>query len=189
MDRLIKYGDKGENVSLLQAHLNSLGYQLEVDGIFGKNTLKALNSWTGDNSTVFNVDTLVCKLKLVRTQKKDCTIGDLYVNGELFCNTLEDVYREEKIANETCIPYGTYKIIINQSPKYKRLMPRLLNVPNFEGILIHNAGSSKPATEYTSGCILVYRQKKGDRVLDSKKVFDEFFDRIKNYSKITIEIV
>ena len=80
MDRLIKYGDKGENVSLLQAHLNSLGYQLKVDGIFGKNTLRALNNWTGDNSTVFNVDTLVCKLKLVRTQKKDCTIGDLYVN-------------------------------------------------------------------------------------------------------------
>lgn len=189
MNRLIKYADKGENVSLLQTHLNSLGYQLKVDGIFGKETLKALNSWSGNNSTVFDVSTLVCNLKLVRTQKEDCTIGDLFINEEFICNTLEDVFREKKIAKETCIPYGKYDIIINMSPKYKRLMPRLLNVPNFEGILIHNAGSSKPATEYTSGCILVYRQKKGDRVLDSKKVFDEFFDRIKNYSKITIEIV
>ena len=184
MDRLIKYGDKGENVSLLQAHLNSLGYQLKVDGIFGKNTLKALNNWTGDNSTVFNVDTLVCKLKLVRTQKKDCTIGDLYVNGELFCNTLEDVYREKKIANETCSPYGTYKVIINQSPKYKRLMPRLLNVPNFEGILIHSGNTVKD----TAGCILVGTRKE-NTLVNSRDAFNKLFNRLRNYSNIKIEIV
>ena len=112
MNRLIKYADKGENVSLLQTHLNSLGYQLKVDGIFGKETLKALNKWTGNNSTVFDVSTLVCNLKLVRTQKEDCTIGDLFINEEFICNTLEDVFREKKIANETCIPYGNYDIIL-----------------------------------------------------------------------------
>lgn len=184
MNRLIKYADKGENVSLLQTHLNSLGYQLKVDGVFGKETLKALNKWTGNNSTVFDVSTLVCNLKLVRTQKEDCTIGDLYVNGELFCNTLEDVYREEKIANETCIPYGNYDIIINMSPKYKRLMPRLLNVPNFDGILIHSGNTVKD----TSGCILVGTRKE-NTLINSKDAFNKLFNRLKNYSTIKIEIV
>lgn len=184
MNRLIKYADKGENVSLLQAHLNSLGYQLKVDGIFGKETLKALNKWTGNNSTVFDVSTLVCNLKLVRTQKEDCTIGDLFINEEFICNTLEDVFREEKIANETCIPYGNYDIIINMSPKYKRLMPRLLNVPNFEGILIHSGNTVKD----TSGCILV-GTRKGNTLVNSKDAFNKLFNRLQNYSNIKIEIV
>ena len=184
MNRLIKYGDKGENVSLLQAHLNSLGYQLKVDGIFGKETLKALNKWTGNNSTVFDVSTLVCNLKLVRTQKEDCTIGDLFINEEFICNTLEDVYREEKIANETCIPYGNYDIIINMSPKYKRLMPRLLNVPNFEGILIHSGNTVKD----TAGCILVGTRKE-NTLVNSRDTFNKLFNRLQNYSNIKIEIV
>lgn len=184
MNRLIKYADKGENVSLLQTHLNSLGYQLKVDGIFGKETLKALNKWTGNNSTVFDVSTLVCNLKLVRTQKEDCTIGDLFINEEFICNTLEDVFREKKIAKETCIPYGKYDIIINMSPKYKRLMPRLLNVPNFEGILIHSGNTIKD----TAGCILVGTRKE-NTLVNSRDTFNKLFDRLKNYSTIKIEIV
>ena len=59
MDRLIKYADRGEWVSFLQTHLNSIGYSLKVDGIFGKNTLKAVNAYQEsiglDKSTVINV--------------------------------------------------------------------------------------------------------------------------------------
>lgn len=184
MDRLIKYGDKGELVKILQAHLNSLGNDLVVDGIFGKKTLKANNG-----ITVCNIDTLECNLRLERIQKEDCTVGKLYLNKEYVCDTLEDKFREKKIPNETCIPYGTYKVIINNSPKFKRLMPRLLDVPNFEGILIHDAGTSKKGIEYTSGCILVYRKMKDGKLLDSKQVFNELFNRLKNYKNITITIV
>ena len=197
MDRLIKYGDKGEWVSFLQTHLNSLNYPLKVDGIFGKNTLKAVNAYQDsvglDKSTVINVSKLECNLRLERECLEERTLGKLYINKEYFCDTVEDKYRdlskEKKVYGETCIPYGTYKVVINKSPKFKRLMPRLLDVPHFNGILIHNAGSRKDAIEYTEGCILLFRQSKGNKVLDSKKVFDEFFNRIKKYSKITIEII
>lgn len=196
MDKLIKYGDKNESVSLLQAHLNTLGYNLKVDGIFGKNTLKALNEWQGNTSTVFNVSTLELKMKLVRREfNKTNTIGDLYLNGQFFCNTLEDVNRdlnrngvfdgdEKKVYAETAIPFGTYKVIINYSPKYKRLMPRLLNVPHFEGILIHSGNTEKDS----AGCILVGKQS-GQRLIESKDTFNRLFDKMKQYSNISIEIV
>lgn len=197
MDRLIKYGDRGEWVSFLQTHLNSLNYQLKVDGIFGKDTLKAVNAYQEsvglDKSTVINVSNLECNLRLERECLEERTLGKLYINKEFFCSTIEDKYRdlskEKKVYGETCIPFGTYKVIINMSPKYGRLMPRLLDVPHFDGILIHNAGSRKDATEYTEGCILLFRQSKGNKVLDSKKVFDEFFARLEKYSNIKIEIV
>lgn len=192
MDRLLKYGDKGEWVSFLQAHLNSLNYSLKVDGIFGKNTLKMVNKYQEDNgldiSTVINIDLFKCNLKLVRTLKDTYTIGKLYFNGEYFCDTLEDKYRdltkEKKVFGQTCIPFGTYKVIINQSPKYKRLMPRLLDVPFFEGILIHSGNT----IEHSSGCILVGKQNK-DKLVNSRVTFNALFDRLKEYSTINIEIV
>lgn len=80
--------------------------------------------------------------------KPDYTIGRLYIDGEFFSNTLEDrvvdvnkngVFdgNEKKVYAESAIPYGRYQVIYNWSPKFGRNMPRLLNVPHFEGILIH----------------------------------------------------
>lgn len=92
----------------------------------------------------------------------DYTEGKLYINGVYYCDTLEDPNRdlnksgvfdngEQKVYGNTCIPYGTYKVILNESPRFKRVLPRLLNVPSFEGILIHAGNTVKD----TSGCILV----------------------------------
>ena len=119
------------------------------------------------------------KLKLHRKYiKNDYTIGDLYLveNGKdiWLCNTLEDKVRdlnkngrfdngETKVMHKTAIPYGTYNITLDVvSPKfckypfYKAVcngkLPRLLNVPHFEGILIHCAEGDKGA-ELLSGCI------------------------------------
>ena len=82
------------------------------------------------------------KLKVERLWKKPgYTVGRLYVDGKFFCNTLEDTVRdlnrERKIPGKTAIPYGEYKVVFNWSPKFGRNLPRLLNVPAFEGILIH----------------------------------------------------
>ena len=65
------------------------------------------------------------------------TIGSLLIDGIKFCDTLEDTMREVKIKHHTAIACGTYKLILNRSPKFKRDLPRLLDVPNFEDILIH----------------------------------------------------
>lgn len=40
---------------------------------------------------------------------------------------------------------------VRYSPKFKRELPALLNVPHFEGILIHRGNTNKD----TLGCILV----------------------------------
>lgn len=135
-------------------------------------------------------------MKLVRTEFKDTqTVGKLYLNGVYFCDTLEDKNRdlnkngifdggEKKVYSETCIPFGQYKVIINQSPRFKRLMPRLLNVPHFDGILIHNGVTEKNS----AGCILVGSYD-GQKLVRSKEIFNKLFEIMKYYNDIQISIV
>lgn len=96
------------------------------------------------------------KLLLQRHALRDgYTIGRLYIDGVKFCDTLEDTVRdftkEHKVYGKTAIPPGTYEIVVNVSPKFKRLLPRLLAVPHFDGILIHRGNTAADV----SGCILV----------------------------------
>ena len=87
------------------------------------------------------------KLLLEREPSTDrFTRGRLYLlnpkikeNGaKLFiCHTLEDVQRDVKIKAETAIPWGMYKVVITMSNRFKRRLPLLLDVPNFEGVRIH----------------------------------------------------
>ena len=196
MDKLVKYGDKSESVKLLQAHLNTFGFGLIIDGIFGKKSLEALVKWSGKKITEYDVSNLKLDMKLVRTQFKNTqTVGKLYLNGVYFCDTLEDKNRdlnkngifdgtEKKVYSETCIPFGQYKVIINQSPRFKRLMPRLLNVPHFDGILIHNGVTEKNS----AGCILVGSYD-GQKLVRSKEIFKKLFEIMKYYNDIQINIV
>ena len=110
-------------------------------------------------------------------------IGDLFVNGKLFCNTLEDTVRdlnkdgdlndagEGKVYGQTAIPYGTYEVVITYSNRFKKQLPLLENVKGFEGIRIH-PGNTK---EDTHGCILVGVNSKKGMVTESKKTFDKLF--------------
>jgi hypothetical protein len=93
------------------------------------------------------------KLKLTRqhTNETNFTEGTLSIDGVFFCDTMEDKERPVKIAGKTAIPLGIYKVIINQSVRFKKMMPLLIDVPNFAGVRIH-AGNT---AEDTEGCILV----------------------------------
>lgn len=118
------------------------------------------------------------KLKLERIYKAPTyTIGKLYIDGKIFCDTLEDVVRPqgEKVYGETAIPAGTYKVILNVSNRFKVLMPLLLNVPNFEGIRIHAGNTDKD----THGCLLVGKNTVKGKVTDSKKTFAELMSVLK----------
>lgn len=118
------------------------------------------------------------------------TIGRLFIDGEYFCDTLEDRVRdnnkdgdledqgEGKVRERTAIPYGTYKITMNVvSPKYKGVewaqtlcgakMPRLLDVKHFDGILIHPGNTEHD----TAGCILIGENKAVGKVLNSRATF------------------
>lgn len=94
-------------------------------------------------------------------RKEDYTIGILYVNGVRLCNTLEDAVRSEKVYGRTAIPAGTYRVLMNTvsqkfqdrawAKPYGGLVPRLRNVPDFQGVLIHPGNTAAD----TDGCILV----------------------------------
>lgn len=102
------------------------------------------------------------------------TIGRLFIEGEKFCDTLEDKNRdinhdgvftgiEKKVYAETCIPFGRYQVTMEYSPKFKRKLPLLHDVPHFTGILIHRGNTPKD----TSGCILVGENNVVGKVLNS----------------------
>ena len=114
----------------------------------------------------------------------EATIGKLYIDDVFFCYTLEDVQRDVKIQNETAIPTGTYKVLITMSPKFKRLLPLLIDVPGFDGIRIHPGNTAKD----TDGCILVGDSFTRDFVTNSVTTFNKLFDKIKN-EDITITIL
>ena len=134
-------------------------------------------------------------LRLKRIAKKNgYTIGKLSINGKYFCDTLEDADRgldshmpldelkRKKLAHITAIPTGRYQISMNvvsprlsKSKFYKQFgggrVPRLLNVPAFEGILIHCGNTAKD----TDGCIIIGRNTQVGMVLDSKATYTNIF--------------
>lgn len=125
------------------------------------------------------------RIEVKRLHKTDnSTIGELTIDGKFECYTLEDKERDVKIKGETAIPKGTYKVIINQSNRFKRLLPLLIDVPNFEGIRIH-AGNSNHDTE---GCILVGTNRSVDYITKSRKAFDSLFKKMQAAKDITIAI-
>ena len=94
-------------------------------------------------------------IQLIRNKPQGNTItGRLVVDGRWFCNTLERVGYQ--------IPALCYHVAVTQSPKFKRLLPLVQNVPRTgdkakgdkamrQGIRFHVG--SKP--EHSTGCILV----------------------------------
>ena len=99
----------------------------------------------------------------LRTYQKDHTDGVVYVNGDEFGYSLEDAGRPNgvKIAAETAIPEGSYKVKISRSPRFKRDMLIVYNVENdhsierhgvrFTGIRMHGGNN----IEHTAGCLMV----------------------------------
>jgi len=114
------------------------------------------------------------------------TIGRMYADGVYLCDTLEDTVRPDgqKIAGQTAIPAGTYPVRITYSPRFKKMLPMLDNVPNFTGVRIHTGNTA----EDTEGCILVgYNRVKG-RVCDSRAAFRRLFALLEKQPQIEIKI-
>lgn len=134
------------------------------------------------------------------------TIGKLYVDNQYVCDTLEDTDRglkqtdslssiqKKKVYGQTAIPTGTYGITLNViSPKFKDRswakfcngkLPRLLNVPGYDGVLIHVG--NKP--EDTLGCILVGYNKIKGQLINSTEAFKKLYSVLDKSSTITIVI-
>lgn len=138
---------------------------------------------------------MIIKVKRVAF-KKDYTIGKLYIDGKYVCDTLEDRDRglddsmneedikKKKVYGETAIPYGTYKVSITYSNKFKKMLPLIESVKGFSGIRIHSGNTAKDSL----GCILVGENKEVGKVINSRKTFDKLFDLIKNEKNLFITI-
>lgn len=132
--------------------------------------------------------------------RENYTIGKLFIDSHYFCDTLEDKVRdynkdgdlndpnEQKVYGKTAIPYGRYEITMTvQSPKYsqrasyawcKGYLPRLLNVPHFEGILMHGGNSA----EDSCGCLLVGENKVKGKVINSMETLKRLYRILKSAS-------
>lgn len=129
------------------------------------------------------------KIQVKRIAKKDTyTIGKMFIDGVYFCDTIEDRCInwdiDSKINGKTAIKEGTYKVVLTVSNRFKRLLPLLINVPNFDGIRIHS-GNTEHDTE---GCILVGENKQKGMVLNSRVYEKKLMLILKKASEITIEI-
>lgn len=134
------------------------------------------------------------KLKIYRdTFTEESTIGDLSVDGSFFSYALEDYDRKmedggKKVYGKTCVPRGTYDVVIDFSPKYNKEMPHVLNVPGFEGVRIHPGNMAKDS----EGCILVGSTKSKDFIGNSTTTFNKLMTLMDEaYAKsepITLEI-
>ena len=149
------------------------------------------------------------ELKLIRSFKKSTyTIGKLYIDNKYFCDTLEDVDRninnkmsiqsilKIKVDHKTAIPTGIYKINMDTKSSrfsnrswaipYKGIVPKILNIPGFDGVLIHPGNNA----DDTSGCILVGLNKIKGGLINSQETWKKLMSiliNIKDNINITIE--
>lgn len=151
------------------------------------------------------------KLTIKRTiTRNNYTLGELYIDGQFFCSTLEDKDRgltqnmsveqikSMKVPGETAIPKGTYKVTLDVvSPKFSKYpfymkvcegkLPRLIDVKGYEGVFIHVADGIK-RDALLQGCIGIGNLSSEEYLINGKQVFTEFYNRIKG-NDVELEIL
>ena len=112
-------------------------------------------------------------LQFIRNNPQGATIsGRLIINGRWFCNTLERVGYQ--------IPAICYPIRVTQSPKFKRLLPIVQNVPQRSGIRFHRG--TKP--QHSTGCILIPADKEKaltDLILQAQQSHEEIILEVTDF--------
>ena len=115
------------------------------------------------------------------------TIGKLFINGESFCDTLENPWLDNQ-RNISCIPQGGYKVrlrLARESATRDYLHLLVQDVPNRDWILFHRGNTSKD----TSGCILVGNGREQDAVNNSRLAMDLVIKEILNLGGENINLI
>lgn len=116
--------------------------------------------------------------RMIFTDKS--TIGELWLDGKFFCYTLEPTSRSgPKVPAHTAVPAKRYRIALQYSNKFGKKMPFLMDVPDFEGIMIHPGNFPND----TEGCILTGDTRGIDYVGESRVAFDRLFPIIQERSR------
>ena len=137
------------------------------------------------------------ELKIIRKYKKnDYTIGKMYINGEYFCDTVEDTDRglsqdmnnstiyAKKIYGKTAIPTGRYSVVLSYSNKFKKTLPLLKDVLGFSGVRIHSGNTA----EDSLGCIIVGENKIKGGVINSRATMERLMAKLRGQKEIYITI-
>lgn len=202
---LCPYLEKGRKTANCFVNLLNRGLGVNLDSDFSF-------CWKRKNRYVCIIMETLDILVDRRWKKSTYTIGRMYLDGEFFCNTLEDRDRGltsemslieingKKVMHETAIPSGTYEVSLDYvSPKFSQYpyymevcggrLPRLLDVKGFSGVLIHVGTNAS----HSSGCILVGNNTSIGQLSNGKKVFEELYKRLldakKEGKKIMLRIV
>ena len=127
-------------------------------------------------------------LLLIRdTFSKESTIGELFINGERICDTLENSWQDNQ-RNISCIPEGVYPVRLrlpreSASRDYLHLLVQ--EVPNRDWILFHRGNTAKD----TSGCILVGLGTEQDVVHNSVLAMDLLIKEILHLGGENINLI
>jgi len=152
-----------------------------------ENLLKRLKELKSTKSITSNLKSQINLLLLRDTFSENSTIGELFLNGERMCDTLENPYinNEKRIS---CIPEGEYKVRLRTAREsatrdYVHLLVE--DVPNRDYILFHRGNSAKD----TSGCILVGLGSQQDFVQNSTLAMDLLMKEILNLGGKNINLI
>jgi len=127
-------------------------------------------------------------LLLIRDTFTDVsTIGRLFINGESFCDTLENPYINNE-RNISCIPEGQYKVrlrLARESATRDYLHLLVQDVPNRDWILVHIGNYPSQ----TQGCILVGNGREHNAVNNSRLAMDLVIKEILNLGGENINLI
>ena len=145
--------------------------------------LQNLRMLTNQNIEVKGVNLLILR----DTFTEVSTIGNLYLDGEWLCDTLENPYLDNQ-RSISCIPEGQYKVRLRtarESATKEYLHLLVQDVPDRSLILFHSGNTAKD----TRGCILVGIGTKQDFVKNSRLAMDLLMKEILNLGGTNINLI
>ena len=147
------------------------------------NLCKKLRELKSTKPILSNINLLIIR----DTFTENSTIGKLFINGEFFCDTLENPYINNE-RNISCIPAGEYKVrlrLARESATRDYLHLLVQEVPSRSYILFHRGNTAKD----TRGCILVGQNREQDRVNNSRLAMDLIVKEILNLGGENINLI
>ena len=147
------------------------------------NLLKKLRELKSTKPILSNINLLIIR----DTFTENSTVGKLFINGEFFCDTLENPYINNE-RNISCIPAGEYKVrlrLARESATRDYLHLLVQEVPSRSYILFHRGNTAKD----TRGCILVGQSREQDRVNNSRLAMDLIVKEVINLGGENINLI
>ena len=145
--------------------------------------LQNLKMLTKKHIEVKGVNLLIIR----ETFTEGSTIGNLYLDGEWLCDTLENPYLDNQ-RNISCIPAGQYKVRMRyprESATKEYLHLLVQEVPDRSLVLFHSGNTAKD----TRGCVLVGIGREQDLVKNSRLAMDLLMKEIVNLGGTNINLI